>query len=117
MPDQQPASSTVGSMVDGAPWWVKAGLTIYMTVGLPVSLVIWDKLQEAGVIPNPMVTELEDLRGEMQELKGAVIQQGGSMKDITAQLAKYEERRQLKCALNAKTPEQTRACFPFNKEQ
>lgn len=115
MSEPQPGQ-TVGSMVDGAPWWVKAGLTIYMTVGLPVSLVVWDKLEEAGIIPNPMVTELEELRGEMQELKGAVIQQGASLKDVAGHLAKEQESRQMRCVMRAQTEQEKRACFPNNKE-
>ena len=122
MSDQQSGTSTVGNMVDGAPWWVKVGLTIYLTVGLPTALVVWDKLQGAGVIPNPVQTTLEALREEfhtdqedlnkkLQELSGVVIQQAGTMKVLNEQIAKEIEAKQRRCVMRAQTEQDKRDCF------
>ena len=107
MPDEQTNSQ--------APWWDQTIMKIGSTFGVPTLLLGYFLSQNAGVIPNPIEKELEDMRSEMQELKGAVIQQGGAMKEIAVQLAKEVENKQRRCVMRAKTDSEKQACFP-NKE-
>ena len=95
-----------------APWWDQTIMKIGSTFGVPTLLLGYYMAQNAGAIPNPVETELAQLRSEMQELKGAVIQQGGAMKEIAAQLAKEVENKQRRCVMRAKTDSEKQACFP-----
>lgn len=112
MSEQQPTQNTVGTMVDGAPWWLKAGMTIYLTVGLPTCLMVWDKLQEAGIIPDPTRDAIFDMKGEIQELKGLTTQSNAAINNLTESDKKSEERRKKYCVLRAKTDDERKACFP-----
>lgn len=112
MSDQQPIQNTVGTMVDGAPWWLKAGLTMYLTVGLPTCLMVWDKLQEAGIIPDPTRDAIIAMKGEIQEVKGLTTQSNAAINNLTESDRKSEERRKKYCVLRAKTDDEKKACFP-----
>lgn len=103
--------NTVGNMVDGAPWWLKAGLVVYTTVGLPTALIVYDKLQEAGVIPYPMETRMAAVEGKLEEVAGLTVQGNATMKNIADQFAKSEERRKMYCVLRAKDEAEKKACF------
>jgi len=106
MSDQQPASN------QPAPWWDQTIMRVGSTFGVPTLLVGYFLLQGAGVIPNPVQEELVELRGEIQELKGAVLQQGTGMQEIGKQMARDSERRQMWCVMRAKTDDEKKACFP-----
>jgi len=95
-----------------APWWDQTIMKVGSTFGVPTLLVGYFLLQGAGVIPNPVQEKLEELLGEMQELKGAVVQQGTGMQEIGKQMARDSERRQMWCVMRAKTDEEKKACFP-----
>lgn len=92
MSDDQP--QTVGSMVDSLPPKWKTGLIIFMWVGLPTALVVWDKLQEAGVIPDAATAQLEEIQATQQAIRGELIKLGT-----------------MTCVLNAKTDQDKQACF------
>lgn len=111
MSDQQPAQGTVGNMVDGAPWWLKAGLTMYLTVGLPTCLMVWDKLQEAGYIPDPTRDAVVALTKEIEQLKGLAIQGNAALNNLNENDKKAEERRKLWCVMKAKDEAEKKACF------
>lgn len=105
-------------MVDGAPWWLKAGLTMYLTVGLPTCLMVWDKLQEAGYIPDPtrdavvgFTKELQNLTKETENLKGLMIQGNAALNNLNENDKKAEERRKLWCVMKAKDEAEKKACF------
>lgn len=100
---------------DKAPWWDQTIMRVGSTFGIPTLLLGYYLAQDAGVIKNPVVQDLKDIRGEMQELKGAVLQQGLSMKTINEQMAKDAERRQMWCVMKAKTDEEKKSCFPGAK--
>lgn len=113
MSDQQPQTNQT------APWWDQTIMRVGSTFGVPTLLVGYFLMQGAGIIPNPLQDQMEelqkemkDLREEMQELKGAVLQQGSSMQEIGKQMARDAERRQMWCVMKAKTDDEKKACFP-----
>lgn len=99
-----------------APWWDQTIMRVGSTFGVPTLLLGYYLAQDGGFIKNPVVEEMAELRTEMQELKGAVIQQGASMKNMSEQMARDSENRQMRCVLRAKTEDEKRACFPHGKE-
>lgn len=107
---------TVGNMVDGAPWWLKAGLVVYTTVGLPTALIVYDKLQEAGVVPNPIEARMESVEGKLEEVTGLAVQSNAAINNVVEDLKKAEERRKMYCVLRAQNEAEKRACFPGSKE-
>lgn len=113
MSDQQPDTN------QSAPWWDQTIMRVGSTFGVPTLLVGYFLLQGAGVIPNPVQDQLAelhdenvDLKKEMQELKGAVLQQGTAMQEIGRQMARDAERKQMWCVMKAKTDDEKKACFP-----
>lgn len=111
MSDQQSNQNSVGQMVDGAPWWFKAGLTMYLTVGLPTCLMVWDKLQEAGYIPDPTRDAIIEMKKELEEFKGLLVQGNAALNNIKESNQKAEERRQMWCVMKAKSDDEKKACF------
>lgn len=119
MSDQQP---TLASAISDSPAWAKSVAMIGGTLGVPALVLCFYFAQDAGLLGNPVAealkeihAELDAVRDEMQELKGAVIQQGGSMKNIAEQVAREVENRQMRCVMQAQTEPEKKACFP-NRE-
>lgn len=107
MPDEQPNSQ--------APWWDQTIMKIGSTFGVPTLLLGYFLAQNAGVVPNPVETELENIRAEMQELKGAVVAGTSSMKEIVKVMDEQRQQRQMRCVVKAKTEQEKLACFPAKK--
>lgn len=85
---------TAGSMLDGLPPRWKAGLIVFMWVGLPTGLVLWDKAQEAGWVDDPITAQLEEIQATQQAIQGEIIKLGT-----------------MTCVLNAQTDADKKACF------
>lgn len=99
-----------------APWWDQTIMKVGSTFGVPTLLLGYYLMQDAGIIKNPVAETMQALKTEMQELKGVVVQQGLSMKNMSDQMEKDSEDRQMRCVLRAKTEDQKKACFPSAKE-
>lgn len=104
------------SIPSNAPWWDQTIMRVGSTFGVPTLLLGYYLAQDAGMIKNPVAEEMKELRNQMQELKGVVVQQGLSMKTMSDQMAKDSENRQMRCVLRAKTEDEKKACFPSVKE-
>ncbi len=101
---------------NNAPWWDQTIMKVGSTFGVPTLLLGYYLAQDAGLIKNPVVETMQALKTEMQELKGVVVQQGLSMKNMSEQMAKDSENRQMRCVLRAKTEDEKKACFPSVKD-
>ena len=104
------------SIPSNAPWWDQTIMRVGSTFGVPTLLLGYYLAQDGGFIKNPVAQELQELKMEMQELKGVVVQQGLSMRNMSEQMAKDSENRQMRCVLRAKTEDEKKACFPSVKE-
>lgn len=109
MSEPQP---TVSTAMDSMPAWMKAVMLFGNTFGFPALMVGYYLLQDAGVIGNPTVKEL-------QEIKGITIQHDAAMRELTRhveeqgrQLEDEAKSRQMRCVMRAKTDEEKRSCFP-----
>lgn len=109
MPDDQTNNTQ-------APWWDQTIMKVGSTFGVPTLLLGYYLAQDSGFLKNPIADEMKALRTEMQELKGVVLQQGASMKNMSEQMAKDSENRQMRCVIRAKTEDEKKACFPSVKE-
>lgn len=67
--------STIGSTMDNMPWWIKAVMLFGSTFGMPALILGFYLAQDAGVVGNPVEQKLEEVRGEIQELKGLIVMQ------------------------------------------
>lgn len=108
--DQKP------SIPDNAPWWVRGILAVGHAFGVSAILLAFYLGQSAGVIPNPVEEELQEIKGvtirhaaAMQALVQVVEEQG-------KHLAQESKERQMRCVLRAKTEDEKRACFPSVNE-
>lgn len=104
------------SAVNAAPWWDQTIMRVGSTFGVPTILLGYYLAQDGGFIKNPVAEGINDLKTEMQELKGVVVQQGLSMRNMSEQMAKDSENRQMRCVLRAKTEDEKKACFPAVKD-
>ena len=99
---QSPASPPDPS---GMPWWAKTLYQVGMTFGIPVILIGWYLAQDAGWVPNPVHADLE-------ALKGIVLRHESTTAEMVKVMQEEARKRQLRCALRAKTEAETKACFP-----
>lgn len=100
------------TLPDNAPWWARGIISVGHAFGVSAILLAFYMGQSAGLIPNPVEQEL-------QEIKGVTIQHDAAMKELVRaveeqgrQLAEDAKARQLRCVLRAKTDEDKKACFP-----
>lgn len=100
---------------DNAPWWAKSIGFVGQTFGVSALILAFYMGQSAGLIPNPVAEEL-------QEIKGVTLQHDASMKELVKvveeqgrQLADENKSRQMRCVLRAKTDEEKKSCFPAMK--
>lgn len=113
MPDQVPA--VTNSLVDAViKFWKELGV-------LAVVLAVYMG-QDAGVIPDPTVTELKEIKRELQEVKGQGIAHDSSMKELTRaveeqgeQLSEQRKAWQKRCVMRAKTDQEKQECFVEGK--
>lgn len=110
MSDETLHGSLVKS-IEKMPWWAILGLLVGLTFGVPTINELFYRLQDAGVIRNPVAEELE-------ELKGLNIQHETTMRELvklfelreSERIARAKERQKL-CVLRAKTDAQRQDCF------
>lgn len=112
---EQPAGLS-GSLLDGVIRFGKE----FGAIALILAFFLG---QDAGWINNPTVNELKEIKQEIQQVKGQVIQHDATMKELTKavesqgeQLEEEAKKRQMRCVLRAKTEEEKKACFPKGKE-
>lgn len=106
--DIKPAMPTIP---DNAPWWAKGIMVVGHTFGVSAILLGFYLGQSAGLIPNPVESELENIKKELQELKGATLQGTASIKGIVTAMEEQNRRGQIRCVLKAKTDEEKKACL------
>ncbi len=101
---------------ENAPWWARGIMAVGHAFGVSAILLGFYMGQSAGIIPNPVESELQEIKGvtirhdaAMQALVKAVEVQG-------QQLAQDARERQMRCVLRAKTEDEKRVCFPHSKE-
>ncbi len=114
----EPKEQTVGGLIDGMPWWVKAALVVYNTAGLPTMLLVYYLMQDSGVIPSPIEKRLADIEAGMQQDAGHAIRHDTTMQEMVKvvqdQNKRWEEadkRRQVWCVLKATTDAEKKACL------
>jgi len=112
---EESQQQTLGGMIDGMPWWVKAALVVYNTAGLPTLLLVYYLLQDSGVIPNPVDKRLAVIEGQQQETAGAIVQGNATNKEIIKALKEQNQQRQMRCVIKAKTDDEKKSCFPNTK--
>lgn len=113
MSELQPS---VGSAMDNMPGWLKAVTMVGNTLGIPVLILGFYLMQDAGLVGNPVAKDLE-------ELKGLAVQHDAAMRELTRhveeqgrQLEDEAKGRQMRCVMRAQTEADKKACFPTTKE-
>ncbi len=96
---------------ESAPWWVKGIMAIGHAFGVSAILLAFYLGQSAGVIPNPVEEELAEVKKELQEVKGTLVQGTASIKEIVTAIEDQNRQRQLNCVLRAKTDDEKRTCL------
>lgn len=104
---------TVSGAMDSMPGWLKALMLVGNTLGIPVLILGFYLLQDAGMVGNPVAKELQELKGlavqhdaTMRELSRHVEEQGRQMEDEA-------KGRQMRCVMRAQTEAEKKACFPI----
>ena len=96
---------------DNAPWWARGIMAIGHAFGVSAILLAFYLGQSAGVIPNPVEEELIEVKKELQEVKGTLVQGTASIKEIVTAIEDQNKQRQLNCILRAKTDDEKRTCL------
>ena len=102
--EQQP------SIPDNAPWWAKSIGFVGKTFGISALILGFYMGQSAGLIPNPTVDEL-------QEIKGHIVQSNAVNQEIIKALKEQNQQRQMRCVIKAKTDDEKKACFPSKRDE
>ncbi len=101
---------------DNAPWWAKGILAVGHAFGVSAILLAFYMGQSAGLIPNPVESELIEIKKELQEVKGALVQGTATIKEIVTALEDQNKRNQLRCVIKAKTDDEKRICLSQGRE-
>lgn len=70
-----PEETTIGTTMDNMPWLIKAVMLFGSTFGMPALILGFYLAQDAGLIGNPIEDKIDDLRGQLEELKGMLVMQ------------------------------------------
>lgn len=70
-----PEETTIGTTMDNMPWLIKAVMLFGSTFGMPALILGFYLAQDAGLIGNPIADKIDDLRGQLEELKGMLVMQ------------------------------------------
>lgn len=116
---EEPKEQTLGGMLDRLPAWAQVGLVLYNLAGLPTCILVYNALENAGVIPNVVQAELvkvntnlEKIQDGMQQDAGHAIRHDATMQEMVRHLDESSKREQMRCVLRAKTDDEKKSCFP-----
>ena len=95
-----------------APWWLKGVLDIGHAFGVSAILLGFYMLQSAGVIPNPVEDELQEVKGQLVAHLAVTQTLMKAVEDHNKQYNEDTKAKQLRCVLKAKNEAEKRSCFP-----
>lgn len=94
-----------------APWWLKGVLDIGHAFGVSAILLAFYMLQSAGVIPNPVEEELQEVKGQLVAHLAVTHNLMKAVEDHNKQYSEDMKAKQLRCVLKAKNETEKRLCF------
>jgi hypothetical protein len=114
----EPKEQTIGGMLDRLPAWAQIGLVLYNLAGLPTCILVYNALENSGVIPNVVDERLTAIESGMQQDAGHAIRHDTTMQEMVKAIqdqARHLEdsakRDQMKCILKAHTDDEKKACL------
>jgi hypothetical protein len=110
MPDE-PKEQTIGGMLDRLPAWAQIGLVLYNLAGLPTCILIYNSLENAGVIPNVVDERLTAIEAGMQQDAGHAIRHDATMQELVKHMQDSAKQKQKWCVKKAKTDDERMACL------
>jgi hypothetical protein len=124
MSDETTPVGALAQVVNKIPWWAQIALLVGMTFGVPTIMLGIDKAQDIGLLDNPVAKSYDELTAAqqagtkaMEELKGVVVQQGETNKQIIKALEEQNRHKQLRCVNKAKSDDERAKCLAVKKDE
>jgi hypothetical protein len=107
----EPKEQTIGGMLDRLPAWAQIGLVLYNLAGLPTCILVYNALENAGVIPNVVDERLTAIESGMQQDAGHAIRHDATMQELVKHMQDSAKQKQKWCVKKAATDDERMACL------